>query len=76
MVFPSGFRLEDYLPDSCGSAWSACSSCYGLGASLGILGVPHLLIVVHRGCGWKDYPRVWVASNSAVTADLASVLNQ
>jgi hypothetical protein len=26
-----------------------------LGSSLGILGVPHLLIVVRRGRGWKNY---------------------
>ena len=56
-------RLEDCLLDSCGSTWSAWSSCYGLSASLGILGVPHLLIIVHCGCGWKDYPRVWFASS-------------
>jgi hypothetical protein len=29
---------------------------------LGILGVPHLLIVVRRDRGWKDYHRVWFAS--------------
>ena len=56
-------RPEDCLPDSCGSAWSAWSSCYGLSASHGILGVPHLLIVVHCGYGWKDYPRIWIATS-------------
>jgi len=41
-----------------GFAWCAWSSCYYSGASLGILGVPHLLIVVCCDCGWKNLSRV------------------
>src|SRR6185312_12077171 len=45
-----------------GFVWSASSSCYISGASLGILGVPHLLIVVRCDCGWKNLSRDWIAS--------------
>ena len=46
-------HIEDYLPVPSGSAWSASSSCDCLGASLEILGIPHLLIMVHQAAGGK-----------------------
>jgi hypothetical protein len=48
-------HIEGYLPVPRGPVWSTWSSYNGLGASLGILEVSHLLIVVRRGRGWKDF---------------------
>ena len=61
-MFPSGSLSSRLSSRFLWICWSAWSSCYGLSASLGIRGVPHLLIVVHRGCGWKKLSRVWFAT--------------
>ena len=50
-----GCLLSSIMSILVGFVWSTWSSCNGSGASLGILGVPHLLIVVRRGRGWKNY---------------------
>jgi hypothetical protein len=50
--------IEGSLPVSCGSAWSTWSSYYGLGASLEILRVSHLLSVVRHDLGRKNYSRI------------------